>query len=244
MTNNIDIDTRPLLNELNNIINASIQNKLSDLVKRNNLLEETHEKLVNLPSVQKFFDTKNSCNECKCSNNDNMLVSVIEEKINVHFIETNILLNKLISEVSELKNEINNLKYTEKENIILEIEEVACEQKTQDLEQEKELEQIEEEELEELEEEELEEEDEEEELEEEIEEEVEEALEELENDIKSIETETNEEDEEDEELIEIEIDDITYCTNDEDNGIIYELDKDGNVGEKIGYLKDGEAYFD
>ena len=49
---------------------------------------------------------------------------------------------------------------------------------------------------------------------------------------------------EDEELIEIEIDDITYCTNDEDNGIIYELDKDGNVGKKIGYLKDGEAYFD
>jgi hypothetical protein len=67
------------------------------------------------------------------------------------------------------------------------------------------------------------------------------------NDIKSVETETKEEeDEEDEEeeLIEIEIDDITYCTNNEDNGIIYELDKDGNVGNKIGYLKDGEAYFD
>ena len=46
-----------------------------------------------------------------------------------------------------------------------------------------------------------------------------------------------------EELIEIEIDDVTYCTNDEDNGFIYELDKDGNVGEIIGYLKDGEPFF-
>ena len=49
--------------------------------------------------------------------------------------------------------------------------------------------------------------------------------------------------EEDEELIEIEIDDLTYCTNDEDNGFIYELDNYGNVGEVIGYLKDGEPFF-
>ena len=55
----------------------------------------------------------------------------------------------------------------------------------------------------------------------------------------------DEEDEEDEEeLIEIEIDDITYCTNNEENGIIYELDKEGNVGKKVGYLKEGDAYFD
>lgn len=46
-----------------------------------------------------------------------------------------------------------------------------------------------------------------------------------------------------EELIEIEIDNITYCTNDEDNGFIYELDNYGNVGEVIGYLKDGEPFF-
>ena len=51
------------------------------------------------------------------------------------------------------------------------------------------------------------------------------------------------EEEEEEELIEIEIDDITYCTNNEDNGLIYELDKDGNVGETVGYLKDGEPFF-
>jgi hypothetical protein len=84
------------------------------------------------------------------------------------------------------------------------------------------------------------------------------------NDDLSIETENNSEDEEksfsneveekipenknleeneDEELFEIEIDDITYCTNNEENGFIYELTEDGEVGEKVGYLKDSEPFF-
>jgi hypothetical protein len=60
----------------------------------------------------------------------------------------------------------------------------------------------------------------------------------------SVETETKEEEqlEEEEELFEIEIDDITYCTNDEVNGVIYEL-KDGDVGDKVGYFKDSEPFF-
>lgn len=52
-----------------------------------------------------------------------------------------------------------------------------------------------------------------------------------------------EDDEEEEELFEIEIDDITYYTNNEENGIIYEVTKDEEVGKKVGYLKDGEPYF-
>ena len=43
--------------------------------------------------------------------------------------------------------------------------------------------------------------------------------------------------------IEIDIDDVTYCTNNEENGFIYELTEDGDVGEKVGYLKDGEPFF-
>jgi hypothetical protein len=60
-----------------------------------------------------------------------------------------------------------------------------------------------------------------------------------------IETEksVSEDENEEEELIEIEIDGVTYCTENEDNGFIYELDKDGNVGETVGYLKDGEPFF-
>ena len=220
---NNNINTQPLLNELNNIINNSIQSKLNALIERNNLLEETHQKLVSLPSVKNFFDNQIVTNECKCScdntMDNNKLLYNIEEKINLYFKNTNDLFNKLFIEINELKNEVKNLKNIEKENIKLEIEEVTCPKiETIHLEEEEELE--EQEELE------------------------EEELEEEEEDVKSIETETKEENDPEEELFEIEIDDITYCTTDEDNGIIYKLDEEGNVGEKVGYLKDGEAYFD
>ena len=49
--------------------------------------------------------------------------------------------------------------------------------------------------------------------------------------------------EEEEEYEEIEIDDVTYCTNDSENGFIYEVTEDGDVGEKIGYIKEGEPFF-
>ena len=49
--------------------------------------------------------------------------------------------------------------------------------------------------------------------------------------------------EEEEEVFEIEIDDKTYYTNNEENGIIYEALPNDEVGDKIGYLKDGEPFF-
>ena len=49
--------------------------------------------------------------------------------------------------------------------------------------------------------------------------------------------------EEEEELFEIDIDDVTYCTNNEENGFIYQLLEDNDVGTKVGYLKDGEPFF-
>ena len=61
--------------------------------------------------------------------------------------------------------------------------------------------------------------------------------------VDEIETEASEEEEEEEELTEIEIDDVTFCTNDEENGFIYELTEDGDVGDKVGYLKEGEPFF-
>jgi len=45
------------------------------------------------------------------------------------------------------------------------------------------------------------------------------------------------------EYFEIDIDDTTYCTTDEENGFIYELTEDGDIGTKVGYLKDGEPFF-
>jgi hypothetical protein len=51
------------------------------------------------------------------------------------------------------------------------------------------------------------------------------------------------EDNEEEELFEIEIDDVTYFTSDENNGILYEITSDGDVGNKVGIIKDGEPFF-
>jgi hypothetical protein len=49
--------------------------------------------------------------------------------------------------------------------------------------------------------------------------------------------------EEEAELEIITIDDIDYCTNDLENGSIWELSEDGEQGDKIGYLKEGEPFF-
>ena len=44
-------------------------------------------------------------------------------------------------------------------------------------------------------------------------------------------------------MFEIEIDDITYFAVNEENGPIYEVDEQGEPGNKVGHLKDGEPFF-
>ena len=79
--------------------------------------------------------------------------------------------------------------------------------------------------------------------EEEEDEEEEEEEEEEEKKESVVEADEAEEEEEEEEVFEIEIDDKTYYTNNEENGVIYEALPNDEVGEKIGYLKDGEPFF-
>ena len=50
--------------------------------------------------------------------------------------------------------------------------------------------------------------------------------------------------EDEEEVFEIEIDDVTYFATSEENGILYESTADGDVGKKVGVIKDGEPIFD
>ena len=78
---------------------------------------------------------------------------------------------------------------------------------------------------------------------EEVEEEEEEEADEVETEKSESVASASEAEAEEEEFIEIDIDDVTYCTNNEENGFIYELTEDGDVGEKVGYLKDGEPFF-
>jgi hypothetical protein len=49
--------------------------------------------------------------------------------------------------------------------------------------------------------------------------------------------------EEEEEVFEIEIDDVTYFATDEENGILYEMTSDGDIGKKVGIIKDSEPIF-
>jgi predicted GIY-YIG superfamily endonuclease len=52
-----------------------------------------------------------------------------------------------------------------------------------------------------------------------------------------------EENEVEEEVFEIEIDDVTYFATDEENGILYEATSDGDIGKKVGIIKNGEPIF-
>ena len=76
---------------------------------------------------------------------------------------------------------------------------------------------------------------------EESEEEVKPTMEvELEDEVETEKSESEEEEEED--IFEIDIDDVTYCTNNETTGFIYEL-TDGEMGDKVGYFNNGEPFF-
>jgi hypothetical protein len=148
-------------------------------------------------------------------------------------------------EQKEVEDEEQKEQGDEEEDEQKEVEDEEGEQKEEEEEEEVEDEEaVEEDEDKEGEEEEEDEEDEQKEEEDEAEEE--DAVDNEATDDASVETETKEEEddeEEEEEIFEIEIDDKTYCTNDDENGFIWDLTEEGEQGLKVGYLKDGEPFF-
>ena len=185
-------------------------------------------------------------------------ISTLENK-NANLL---ILLEQLNSKIFDLEKEIQNLKnvnvntvesntipicndtHDNNENlgiptIKLNIEEnikLKIEEKLVNLEKNYLLESNLQESLEELDEEEEEEEENEEEEEEvKTDDENEEEEEEVEEEVKT--------DDEEEEVFEIEIDDVTYFATDEENGILYNVTSDGEVGNKVGIIKNGEPIF-
>ena len=57
------------------------------------------------------------------------------------------------------------------------------------------------------------------------------------------EEEAEEEEDEELEVDEIEIDGKLYFTTDDKNGTLYSVDEDGDIGDEIGYLKNGKPFF-
>jgi len=58
-----------------------------------------------------------------------------------------------------------------------------------------------------------------------------------------VEEEETEEVEVEEEYVEVTINGTTYCTNDEQNGTIYAVTDDGDLGEEVGVFKQGKPVF-
>ena len=266
-------DTEPLMQELNSVLNSGLSKMLSKYIDRYNLLENTHTQIMNLPSVRfemnnRENESKSDKQHFPC------FIDVKSRIIQSQDDTIRKLLNEITElKESLIKCNCNTRdNVCEKINIKLEIVDIPVDEvnpvsdkvvidDTEDDTDEEEDEEDDEDEEEDEEEEEDEDEDEEEE-EDEDEEEDDKIIADADKiiadadkiiadadkivaakDDDDVETE-NEKEEEEDDFFEIEIDDITYCTNNEETGIIYEVDKDGDIGKRIGYLKDGEPIFD
>jgi hypothetical protein len=243
-------------------ITPLINKMLDKLEKTNEEVQELKDEMVNCkksyinkPSIVATCENENikfEINEgiekqIKTENNEVEVVERVVVKEEPIIIEEND--EDDTESVSLVENKIVNLEEEEipeieKEPPVLEEEEVEEEE---DVEEEEE-ENVEEEEEDVEEEENVEEEEENVEEEEDVEEEenVEEEEEDVEEeDVKTqeeeVETEASEEEEEELEIITI--DDIDYCTNDAENGFIWEINDDGEPGDKIGYFKEEEPFF-
>jgi hypothetical protein len=292
-------NTQPLLNEIEIVIKNGLDKMLSKILQRYNLLEKTHNQLMNLPSIKeaigKDYDDQDVESESETESlnpeTDNIVSCQTIMKLDVLNIESKLdklekkyaglypMLDKILDKIETLNNDVQKMKSSEKnvsvtscsssvatptivsacenENITFEIKEEETQPSVEeDVEEDVDVEEEVEEELEEAVEEldltvkvvekETEEDVEEDEasVETETKSETESVEEEENDDSKSVETETKSEKSEDEEDLEvITIDDIDYCTNNEENGFIWELTQEGEQGTKVGYLKDGEPFF-
>jgi len=216
----LEIEIKELKNQFNN---AHQNNQINCLEPDS----EEKEERIKLKIEEKIIinDTENF------TNNYETLVEEEEEEVEEEVVEEEAVEEEVVEE--EVEEAVEEEAVEEEVEVVEEevVEEEVVEEETVE-------EAVEEEAVEEVVEEEVVEEEEEEESEEEVatdEEKEEECLEENEKEA--------EEENDEEEVFEIEIDDVTYFTTDEDNGILYEVDSDGEVGKKVGIIKNGEPIF-
>ena len=275
------LNTEEIAMEVNNVIKKGLDKLLGDHLYRYELLEKTHDAIMNLPSVRNHLNLQPLPQQSETTVDDVKYSQMIEKllkRIDELTFEVNQLKQTCKKESIDVRvdDEVKVVKLEQKENIRLEIEYVESEEEEEEADEETVASLEEEEEsVASLEEEEVEEniccecdckvildedivvvdgkkycgacnptstKEEEEEEEDDVETEKSDSEEEDDADEEEI-VKEEEVEEEEEELIEIDIDDVTYCTNNEENGFIYELTEDGDVGDKVGYLKDGEPFF-
>jgi hypothetical protein len=205
------------------------------VIKLNSDIEEKNNKDIEEESThsEKTFvleEKKEDEAEIEKENNEDEYEAEIEKEDNEHEEEVEEEDNEdKESKDKESKDEDDDDDDEAEEEVEEEVEEDNEDKESKDEDEDEELEQADEQEQDEL-------------------EEVEESSVEpktKEVDEASVETEIkeNEESEDDEEIYEIDIDDTTYCTNNDENGFIWELTKDSEQGEKVGYFKNGEPFF-
>ena len=142
----LQLNTNPLLSELNEILNKGVQNILKDILKRYELLEQTHNAILNLPTIKDYignfneFDNQN-LSEVDFDEINNLNDITFEKQHNISYEEfinfqkyTTSIIDKLTLQIEILNNEIKELKLSnklncEKENIKLEIVETVSEMK-------------------------------------------------------------------------------------------------------------------
>lgn len=261
-------NTQPLMIEIEGVIARGVKTILKDFMSRYELLEKTHNTIMNLPSVRnelnKSVDTEkieagDDSDKCMNSIIKDTTRNYVREEMGEIEKKLDSILNKIhlldqevraLKQVSPLENKCA-VKHVIKPSIVS-----ACENENIQVEikeNEDEKEQVEEAADEEEDEEEDDDEEEDNDKDDKGVEEDEEA-DDSDNHDKGVEEDEEEDEEEDsdnddkeveeeEEVTEIEIDDVTYYTNDEENGFIYESTEDNEVGNKVGYLKDGEPFF-
>ena len=257
--NNTENMLQEIMNNVSKVIKHEIDNyKQKIYLKNKENRDETNKAILSLPLVQQIIYSyeEQLSHKAPLQLNSTISVELNEHKANVDMELAEI--KGKIDKIEQMLQEILSSK--QEENIILKIEETVSLEETitneevmnnhlnTDISEDESEEEVEEsEEEEEVEEqvqnqEELE-------LQEEEQQEVEKEIKQKQEQDSDLETEQTEdeeeeEEEEEEELIEIEIDDVTYFVTDEENGVIYDVDKNGEPGKKVGKIVDGEPIFE
>ena len=111
-------DIKPLMNDVEKVIKSGLNNVLFDYMERYNLLEKTHKQIMMLPSVAHELGIRNvdvSCNsnynvddDMTCNQIENLEIKLCE--MERKYDNIGVILNKLFDKISNLNDEVKQIK--------------------------------------------------------------------------------------------------------------------------------------